>query len=1122
HLDGLAHAALRSFYVPEFADARMVVETGETVSRALAEFGVSDLGPAIAEHEGRELGDAEFLVVGTSEQWLLLRASPDALVRETLKDAIRSYNAANVGTSTVLVYPFVLGSAVETSFLAALRGASSLRVDDEVYALSDLGRRRFYALGEEGLVRGETDVEVRRVGDAFVPLDDPSLSQYHVEVFESEGILRVDFPEAFFELVGAALRATFRYEVAGGVYSLGLNVLPGSDRVTLDGRLLARDVDYVIDYEIGVVSLIVEVPSTGVLVVEYERQSGGLGGAGGYARYFAGTTVLWPVSERLSMDLVLLSALDDAGSISNPEAAKTMPNRQVVAGILADLEMDELLAAFTVGVTDDRFPFDDNERRAVANEINALAVGEGLAIVGHDVGFSVLEEGEWRALTSSHGLAGREVRAAAVDRDVVILGTESGLTVVERVGVVPFDMVANWRRFGERDGLPSASVRSLLLVDGTLWIGTDGGVARVAVEDLADPAAWNVVTDPVVAPGLALASHAGGVYVGTDRGLVRVDGEGAVALDAALGVSALASDGRALYAATERGVQVFIDDQPAGWLSTEAAQAIAVLGGPAYGGTAGYVDPDGVRRHPEARVTAMTSDGENLWIAASIEEGALVLWKVGSQETSFTGEEMETVGWNPYRFEDVIPSEHSTRGWTARASFDHEADGLSLSGEMERTFPGFRGIDVLSRRDEAAWTLEGEAGLGESLRMSFAHAVALDELGSLNRHTTLENRVQLDASPGPRMSLVLVQRAEDDDAAAPGREREEFSYRFGLDHTLFGDALDIGMTWSEAFSWGAARGEDRSTSLGVSATLALGPDASSALAWSRPVRDRGGTRSGSDTLRWSSEAAWVGSTLRLSASYDLSAERALGGSFSQPTHAAEANASVGVLSLGSWKITPTLDLTGDFDAEGLSLGGRLSARTERGGLSGRTILSLDVTGLGERVDRWNERVSSTWTFTESTSFRPTLSYTGTRTVTRTAEEQEATMNHAWSLRVTWTGSDGTSDAFTASLRLQSKLLTAALDNTLSCDVSAWFGGAAADGSSAAPGPTGASLRLLTSGDLRRDDRGVDANWTVGAALDLRLSESWSLSFTSSYLGSLKDSGRAAHAATFDFTAAIDF
>ncbi|MEW5825587.1 MAG: hypothetical protein AB1778_02045, partial [Candidatus Bipolaricaulota bacterium] len=56
HLDGLAHAALRSFAGPEFADARMVVETGETVSRALAEFGVSDLGPAIAEHEGRELG----------------------------------------------------------------------------------------------------------------------------------------------------------------------------------------------------------------------------------------------------------------------------------------------------------------------------------------------------------------------------------------------------------------------------------------------------------------------------------------------------------------------------------------------------------------------------------------------------------------------------------------------------------------------------------------------------------------------------------------------------------------------------------------------------------------------------------------------------------------------------------------------------------------------------------------------------------------------------------------------------------------------------------------------------------------------------------------------------------
>ena len=92
------------------------------------------------------------------------------------------------------------------------------------------------------------------------------------------------------------------------------------------------------------------------------------------------------------------------------------------------------------------------------------------------------------------------------------------------VGMSPLDQVANWARYGERQGLLDDSVRALAVDGGTLlWIGTDAGLSAVPTAAVDDPAAWASYEDPALLGVRALCLAAGGLYVGTSEGFVRFD-----------------------------------------------------------------------------------------------------------------------------------------------------------------------------------------------------------------------------------------------------------------------------------------------------------------------------------------------------------------------------------------------------------------------------------------------------------------------------------------------------------------------------------------------------------------------------------------------------------------------
>lgn len=106
--------------------------------------------------------------------------------------------------------------------------------------------------------------------------------------------------------------------------------------------------------------------------------------------------------------------------------------------------------------------------------VTAVApVGKELWVGTYDAGLGVLRsDGTWHALQPS---AWVNFNAVQVVAPFVAVGTmEEGLLLYDR-------SVRKWRRMLKKDGLPSDDVTAALRVGKTIWIGTRGGVAELAL-----------------------------------------------------------------------------------------------------------------------------------------------------------------------------------------------------------------------------------------------------------------------------------------------------------------------------------------------------------------------------------------------------------------------------------------------------------------------------------------------------------------------------------------------------------------------------------------------------------------------------------------------------------------
>ena len=1147
HLDGLNAYPLKSLFVEGISKVSVAFDSTSALGAILKQAGLGSLSGELVMAEDALLDDRTYEVIGDDEQVLLLRDSIAALLRDRLELAIDAANDER-DAEEALEYPFVVGSDSELEFLGRLAAISDLAVNGDTYSLNDAVRRRYYDLGKTDIVEGTVLVEVR-IGDApFEPISNPDFADYHATVHAEPGIVELDFPADFFEATQNTVRVSFRRTVSQGTYMLGLSVIPGSDRVTVNGKVLVRDIDYAIDYEIGMVVLYNAVSETDVIRIDYERFASGLGATGDYARYLYGLSLDLELTDRLSIDGYLFREADDPNSAGDPEKVRTMPNRHTVAGLAGTVSLEGFSGDFVVGYNEDRFPPGDNARVSRPNEIAAIAVAGDHTFAGHVSGISVEHAGSWSAYTTSDGLSGNSVRAIAVGKSRVFLGTNSGLTVVALDGESPLDRVTNWTRYVREDLLPDPSIRSLHLVGSVLWIGTDSTLTSVDVDAMDDPASWATITDQElgeIGAVLSLASVDGTLFLGTSSGLHRLDPSTAqitpVAGTGGDRVSDLEVLDGTLYAATDRGLRVFQDGIGTGWLSLgEQALAVGILDGEIYYGSLGGLVrvSDNARFHEGWAITALAADAtDGLWVGSRATSAyELMLWHRGDEILATDQFTAKIDGRDLTRYVDATASEHTVSALLGRGAFRRTADGFTISGVIETTAPGFRTIGGSSRSAATSWDLDATFDLAAGARLTASHGYRIDGESREDQRGELANSLSLSLDVGPTFSAGIHQNSSNTDPYRQGAETGVVSYQIGVQDRLFSDLLSVSLSWSDTF-----RSEyeidrfQRENQLSTEASFAFAPSLTLDIGWARPIRVLAGDWTGSERQTAAISWAEVLDFGRLSAGYDLTGSRSLPSGSMVYRHEVEARLSMDVFPLGSWQVTPRVNVSAraqngvvDFDG-GATVAGSVEA------LKITTSFNGSFNGIGEPVQRWTEKEIVRISYTGIDNVSPSVAYSRSRSGTiYAASDQAPSIDHSITADVRWTLEDGSIDRLGISWRMQGRgedrRVTGSIDNSYDLDlarsVTDWLseaGAAAGQGDVKDDGafPT-LWLRTNASADYRADGSEMDASVTLAGALDLGWSETWGGTLSVSYGAGTKSSGGIYHSLLLELTVAIDF
>lgn len=1051
HIEGLYTYELEAPYIEDFSEVSLVFEPTIEFKHLLGDYGLAYLVDLFVASPGEELSKGNFVVLDDAEAILLLKRDPIALLRERVQDAIQTYNQQEgLSGSEWKDYPFNTGTDYELAFLGQLAETVHLDVDEESYPLLGGTRRRFYDLRQAGIKESSFVVEISLHAGSFRTLDDPGLAEYQVNLHAEEGILEVDFPATFFEGDENALRVAFDYAISGDFFTLGLSLVPGSDRVYLNDKLLERDVDYIIDYEAGILTLLAEVDNEDVIRVDYERFRGGLGGTAEYARTFGGVTLDIPITDTIRLDCSLLQAADLAGSVSELEKTRTMPNRHIVSGVVGEVNLEDFTADFTIGYADNRFPLDDNLRAHRPNEVTDILTVDGDVFVSHLGGVSVrYDSGVWRGYDAADGLSGNRVYDMATDGERVFFGTSSGLTVLSLVGDAPLDRVGNWRRYyaasetgGGGSGLPNGVVRTLLWVGGMLWIGTDEGLASVPVDEIEDPGSWRVYVDgPFADIGSirALAKVGGVLYLGTERGLYRYDVENeilAAVPDMEVSVYGLLAHGGALYVASESGLWTY-----SGWLVLgEAVTALAWVGDELwYGGEEGLFR--GMEEDPvltDWNVTALlATEGGTVWAGSRADvEYRLHVWEIAGQTTwRYDNADIQIDGRDPSRFSDIPVDEHTDRGFIGQFNFYRDMGTFSLRGGFESVVPAFTTIGRLDRREVIGWNLAVAAHLLESLQLDASHRFSLVDASRERPQEIMANRVAISWVPGPTVNLSFDQNLTDNDRFHKGFEWSHLSYRLGLSDSLFDERLNLSLNWSDDYSYDVLLDRlTRRSQLGMQGGLQVTSGLSTSLSWGRPMTAVGEDRTGSETWRFSTDWTQSFDIAKAVAGYDLSTNRSLPGGAFATTHAASLGVNFVQLELAPWHVAPRFDLNFERQKEKSLWSGRGVLTADLQTLSATLTYRREVTDWADLRSQRRDQLTLNAEYTGIPDLRPTLSYAiNTNTLTY-RQERQTTVDHTLTGRLRWRPKDGPQDDLSLTIRKsirEAEGLTATLRNTFS-------------------------------------------------------------------------------------------
>lgn len=1142
NLDGLYAYPLEALYTEEFSSIHFQFAAAPSLRSVFSLYEVGFLFDALTSEPQLEMKAQDFRILEADDQVLLLQRDPMSLVRERLRDLIDLYNEQfELVNGDEEEYPFTVGTDYELGFLSAVAQFAQIVVDDAVYSLETAERRRFYDMGHSGVRANSTLVEISTDGRTFDTVTSFRLPGFQVTIHEEAGVLECDFPTSFFTS-SSILRVGFDYAVSQGAFMLGFSLIPGSERATLNSEPLERDVDYLIDYEVGMLFMLIDLADTDVLQVDYELYAGGFGAASDYASYFYGLTLDLPISESLTIRGNLLQLADAPGAAADSERVRTMPNRHTIAGVQADISLEDFTADILVGYNQDRFPFDDNERAHVQNEINAIVAGEGYVLFGHHGGVTVNDGGNWQTYGPESGLSSQVVQAMAFGEGIVYLGTDAGLTIVRLDGASPFDRAGNWTRYFVDDGLPDPSVTALLVHDETVWVGTRAGLVSIP-HDSADPfedwAQFQGDGFAELPPVTAFAAGDEILYIGTEYGVYAYEiSDGLLNLIPGTEsdfVNDLSLVNGTLYVASNRGLRGFRNGRGMGWLVLgEYVYSVAHANGTLYYGLSTGLVAVGSKSSTILsgwKMTALGLGAGGVWAGVRASETyEMNVWLLSESEQVFPESSTGILGQDPYVFIDSQASEHTSTGWVARAAFRHNTDDYTLSGVVESHPPTFRSIGSFRRADSTGWTLSGDFSLGRQAQLRVDHDYRLtDQLGETPRDR-MGNGLSLEWSFGDGPDWTAsIRHVETNETDARGTEStREIATSFSVHESFFRDALGLDLSW-DRFTSASDRWDERwqREDLSLSFDWQFSRALSTYGSWSRPIRHSEDDLSGSERLNWNWDWSTSLAIAGLDVEYSTDWARILFEETSDWAHDVEVRVNGESFQLAGWDFAPDLKLEGEYESAATDLHAEFTVRSEIEVLTLRTTLRGHLTELGRPVTNREGELLLNARYTGLPDLDVRLTYTGSLSAAVKADESVASSSDSLTGRLVWTPEDGPRDEFSFSVRVKetgtARQVTASIENgftmNLSTTLTSWLEW---ETESYAEGYPIADLRLDSKVEYRTGTNDPEFSFSTTGRVLVAMAPRWNVAFASTYEMGHRTSIGLYHSFLLELTFAIEF
>ncbi len=692
---------------PDFTSVELEYTALDELSEFLEVYNMDYLIDILGRSR-RVVNTSNYIFLGLPRRYMVLKTHPLSILRSDIKTMIREYNWEH-GLYEGKVYPFIEGSEEEAGFLETLSreyvfiSASHDSNGQYQARLSEYKDSRFYYLGHEDIL---SDIQVEYVQNGRYVKYAHGV-QYLI--WSSEGILEFTFPEGFYDEY-QGIKVSYRHTVAEGLFFLGTPVVLGSEVVALNGKLLKEDIDYVINYEAGLIILRHEVAPNDILEVEYEHLRGGLAGAPGYNRYIYGGSTSFNSGNGLKLHVEGFYASDKDPGMLEPEYISEMPNSHMVIGLTGEYNLgDSFNLDLSLAYSKDVFPFDSRKKDSLKNQVNVIVVDDGVVVAGDANGIALYQGGSWSTYGTREGLSGTPVLSLLSTLDYWVIGTGSGMSLMTK------DEGTKWTRINTTSAGIGQRVQALAVQDMYLWVGTDQGLGRL---DLLTCTSWEKYPALKRDNIQALLVYDGILYVGTDNGLsVYEDGEFTGVLDNVSVVSIIAHPGTGtIYVGTKDGLWTYPDRE---LIVSQEILSLGISGGEVWYGTSNglYGAVSGLVPGTEGCIiSALGGTATSLWAC----KDGYTLFEVGGIEYPRTVTGLQET--DDYRYQDLDPDEHTFTGGKERFNLNYRWDSGRAYLLNEIVDYGYLPIGGTKREDKRIW----EAGITQILwdlgQLGYSHS----------------------------------------------------------------------------------------------------------------------------------------------------------------------------------------------------------------------------------------------------------------------------------------------------------------------------------------------------------------------------------------------------------------